>query len=192
MFLTSRLRVRILLGVPFLFGISQIVIPSVNGYVKPKLIIRKCNHHDNTEFILEGNGYYRCKKCRVNSVSKRRRNVKKKLVEYFGGKCQVERCGYNRCVEALDFHHLNPEEKGFRVSSGSTISFEKLLEEAKKCVLVCANCHREIENKIILLADSTMVVRSPVKRRVLGSSPSRPANLNEKEKTKKDKEKSLS
>lgn len=77
-----------------------------------------------------------------------RREIKKKLVEYKGGKCQI--CNYSRCYEALEFHHLNPAEKDFQISGG-TRSFETLKKEVDKCILVCANCHREIHSGIINL-----------------------------------------
>ena len=62
-------------------------------------------------------------------------------VDRLGGKCQV--CGYDRCVEALEFHHVDPEEKAFNIGDRVT-SLEAILPELEKCVLVCANCHREI------------------------------------------------
>ena len=76
-------------------------------------------------------------------VSERRRKNKDMAIEYKGGKC--EKCGYNKCNGALEFHHLNPEEKDFSIStSGTTKSFERIKKEIDKCILVCANCHREI------------------------------------------------
>lgn len=54
-------------------------------------------------------------------------------------------CGYDRCSAALDFHHKDEREKSFGLSQdGMTRSWKKTKEELKKCVLVCANCHREI------------------------------------------------
>lgn len=76
-------------------------------------------------------------------VSERRRKLKDMAIKYKGGKC--EKCGYNKCNGALDFHHLNPLEKDFSISStGTTKSFERIKKELDKCILVCANCHREI------------------------------------------------
>lgn len=75
-------------------------------------------------------------------VKSRRNKLKEMLVEYKGGKCEI--CGYDKCINALDFHHLNPNEKDFTVSQYCTLSFDKLKKEADKCILVCANCHREI------------------------------------------------
>lgn len=75
-----------------------------------------------------------------------RQRVKKQMIEYKGEKCEI--CGYNKCVEALEFHHLNPNEKDFNISGG-TKSFKNLKPEIDKCILVCANCHREIHAGLI-------------------------------------------
>ncbi len=79
-------------------------------------------------------------------VKNYRKILKEKLVEYKGGKCEI--CGYNKCVEALEFHHLNPEEKDFGISSYSSLSFDKAKKEVDKCILVCANGHREIHYEL--------------------------------------------
>lgn len=77
------------------------------------------------------------------AVAKRRKKVREMLVEYKGGKCEL--CGYNLCIDALDLHHKIPATKEFGISSsGLTRSWEKNKAEADKCVLLCANCHREI------------------------------------------------
>lgn len=77
----------------------------------------------------------------IQAVAKRRRKVKQMAVEYKGGKCEL--CGYDRYVGALDFHHLRDKE--FSVSkSGNTYSWERVKAELDKCMLVCANCHREL------------------------------------------------
>ena len=61
-----------------------------------------------------------------------------------GGECAL--CGYSHCPAALEFHHLDPATKEFSVSQrGVTRSFERALAEARKCVLLCANCHAEVE-----------------------------------------------
>ena len=75
------------------------------------------------------------------SVIKRRKKNKELLVEYKGGKC--ERCGYDKCIAALEFHHLDPSTKETK-NLGTTASLDKQKAEADKCILVCANCHREI------------------------------------------------
>lgn len=77
------------------------------------------------------------------AVAKRRRKIRQMLVEYKGGKCQL--CGYHECIDALDLHHKDASTKDFGISNrGLTRSWEKNRAEADKCVLLCANCHREI------------------------------------------------
>lgn len=108
-------------------------------------MIKECNKHGLVEHVIEARGYSRCKKCRTESVQRRRKKVKRLLIEYKGGKC--EKCGYNRCFDALEFHHQNPKEKEFGISNkGITLSLDKMKKEVDKCILVCANCHREIHS----------------------------------------------
>ena len=109
-----------------------------------KTIMKKCPKHGITEHILLSNGSYKCKECRKNAVIDIRRRNKIRLVEYKGGKCEI--CGYNKCIDALELHHLNPNEKEFGIA-GETRSLEKLKIEADKCILLCANCHRELHSK---------------------------------------------
>ncbi len=77
------------------------------------------------------------------AVAKRRKKIKSMAIEYKGGQCCV--CGYSKCSAALDFHHKLGEEKLFGLGlNGMTRSWERTKAEVDKCVLVCANCHREI------------------------------------------------
>lgn len=74
-----------------------------------------------------------------NHVKKRKKN----LISVFGSKCCI--CGFSDFQEALEFHHVVPEEKDFSFGSNAvTKALEKQLEELKKCVLLCANCHRGV------------------------------------------------
>ena len=78
-------------------------------------------------------------------VAEFRKRRKQLLIDIMGGKCCL--CGYNKCNTVLEFHHINPEEKLYGLSAGGNChSLEQDLAEAKKCILVCANCHREIHN----------------------------------------------
>lgn len=77
-----------------------------------------------------------------------RAQKRKKLtaVSHFGGKCQM--CGYDKCIDALEFHHLDKTEK--EESPSYVImrwSWKRALVELEKCIMVCANCHREIHSK---------------------------------------------
>jgi transposase len=103
-----------------------------------------CPRHGAATFILEGRGYYRCKRCRTESVVRHRQRVKSILVQEAGGRCVV--CGYDRSIRALRFHHLDPSLKRLGLSGqGVTYSIETLRAEARKCVLLCGNCHVEVE-----------------------------------------------
>lgn len=87
----------------------------------------------------------RCGKC---GVQKFRKNQKLKSVEYKGGKCAI--CGYNKSVEALDFHHIDPTQKSFGLG-GTTKAWHIVQAELDKTILLCANCHREVEAGITKL-----------------------------------------
>ena len=82
----------------------------------------------------------------TEAVESWRKRKKKVLVEYKGGKCQC--CGYSKCIEALEFHHLDPNIKSFTIS-GKSKSFNSLKSEVDKCILVCSNCHKEIHAGLI-------------------------------------------
>lgn len=74
----------------------------------------------------------------------RRKKLKKEMVEILGGKCSI--CGYNKCVNALEFHHKKDKERAVAKLLKDN-SREKVLKEVKKCILLCANCHRELHFK---------------------------------------------
>ncbi len=81
------------------------------------------------------------------AVTRRLQKVKRILVEEAGGGCAV--CAYKRSVVNLHFHHVDPSRKSFGISVALGKSLAAYREEAKKCVLVCANCHGEIEARLI-------------------------------------------
>lgn len=103
---------------------------------------RECKKHGVVRHAISENGRYRCTKCRVESVERKRKKTKAKLVLMFGGGCQS--CGYSVCIQALEFHHHDEETKEFSIFQLMKNSFDTILKEAKKCVLLCANCHREV------------------------------------------------
>ncbi len=103
-----------------------------------------CRYHGLVEFCLEGRGAYRCSACRKEAVAKRRRRVKEILVQEAGGACAI--CGYDAWIGALQFHHRDPVDKEFEISgAGITRSLGRARVEARKCVLLCSNCHAEVE-----------------------------------------------
>lgn len=118
----------------------------LHGKNAPQRIVRECRKHGWTEFRISGSTdkRYRCGRCMVQAVVRRRRVLKQRLVAEAGGCCVV--CGYDGYVGALQFHHLNPADKRYGISSrGLTLAFDRLREDARKCVLLCANCHAEVE-----------------------------------------------
>lgn len=119
---------------------------------KLETVVKICKKHGEIDFVKRKDGHYRCKKCATEAVQRRREKLKELAIEYKGGKCQC--CGYNKYKGALEFHHLNPEEKDFGIGErGYTRSFEKVKEELDKCILVCSNCHKEIHAGIISIND---------------------------------------
>ena len=90
----------------------------------------------------------------VAAVSKRRKRLKEMAVELKGSACLF--CNYHRCIGALEFHHVKEKEKSFDLSTrGLTRSWEKIKNELDKCVLVCANYHREIHAGLLQLPKVT-------------------------------------
>ena len=86
----------------------------------------------------------------IKAVAKRRKKLKILAIEYKGGTCVA--CGYKKCVGALELHHINKSDKTFGIGDkGYTRSWEKIKLELDKCLLLCANCHREIEAGILQL-----------------------------------------
>jgi len=97
----------------------------------------------------------------------RKHRIKRQAVDYKGGKCIF--CTYNRCLAALEFHHIDPEKKDFEITEGAR-SFEAIKAELDKTVLVCANCHRELEAGLLELPASylgfSMAERMPCAKRM--------------------------
>ena len=101
-----------------------------------------CKVHGLRSRAAKNGDRIRCAQCNVDAVNRRRRELKVKAVEYKGGKC--ERCGYDKYVGALQFHHLDPAEKDFGIGHrGYTASWDKVKAELDKCAILCANCHAE-------------------------------------------------
>ena len=88
---------------------------------------------------LKGN---RCMQCHYKEQAERRRRKRKAAIELLGNKCAD-------CNEVLpevcyDFHHKDPSKKDTAVSNliANNRNLETILNEASKCELLCANCHR--------------------------------------------------
>ncbi len=106
----------------------------------PDLPVRSCKDcgKDFEYSRIKGSRKEICNSC-ITQRSQRKRKLK--AIEFFGGKCT--RCGYDRCPHALEFHHV--EEKTQRPNYAiMSWSWERAKAELEKCILVCANCHREL------------------------------------------------
>jgi predicted HNH restriction endonuclease len=103
----------------------------------PQPKIKKRTYADRAEYIKA-------------AVSKRRKKVRLMAIEYGGGSCRI--CGYQKCNRALSFHHKDPSKKDFGLSAqGLTRAWAKTKSELDKCILVCANCHMEIHEGLIVI-----------------------------------------
>jgi hypothetical protein len=96
--------------------------------------------------------------------------MQKRILAYKGNKCQ--RCGYDRCPEALELHHRDPNNKEFQIRDGHIRSWERIKAELDQCDLLCANCHREAH---YTLRGGETVSRTTVNRVAAGSNPAHAA-----------------
>ena len=82
----------------------------------------------------------------VKRLRETKQNRKQALIDALGILPICQRCGYDRYVGALEFHHTDPRtpDVGIGVFQGV---WDVALTEAKKCQLICANCHREVHGQ---------------------------------------------
>jgi hypothetical protein len=85
------------------------------------------------------------------AVKRWRKRTKQRIVDYLGGQCCI--CGYNRCLESLAVHHIDPAEKEFNLQSvcRNPGSWDRIENELKKCCLLCSNCHGEVHAGVTAL-----------------------------------------
>jgi len=132
-------------------GLTTVCARSLTRALPGDGALRFCRRHGYSAFVKTRDGHWRCRRCRAQAVSDRRRRVKQILLEEAGGACVL--CGYARYAGALQFHHVDPEAKAFALADGGLArSLERARAEAAKCVLVCANCHAEIEAGLATIA----------------------------------------
>jgi hypothetical protein len=121
--------------------------------VVPGEPLRECPTHGLRVFRRYGrSASLRCPLCASDRVARWRRRAKETLVQEAGGSCAV--CGYDRYIGALQFHHLDPATKRVAFAErGLTRALRILRQEAEKCVLLCANCHAEVEAGLVRADD---------------------------------------
>jgi hypothetical protein len=130
------------------FGLGNNRKLEIERPIKRKRILTKelkeCPICKKIKYISNMNS--QCGSCK----NKLRRNKHKaKALGLLGGECYI--CKYNKCINALDFHHIDPNKKSFTLSSNWHWSWDKIEEEVKKCLLLCSRCHTEIHEGIIKL-----------------------------------------
>jgi transposase len=114
----------------------------------PERVVVICQAHGESEHVVRDDARPRCARCAAEAVTRWRRRAKQVLVDEAGGRCTC--CGYDRCLAALTFHHVDPSTKRFAVGGrGLARSMAVLREEAAKCVLLCARCHAEVEAGVL-------------------------------------------
>jgi hypothetical protein len=132
---------------------------------------RECKRHGSMIHYWvvdkrDSRGRWRCRRCMGEHVLRRKKKIRRLLVLEAGDRCQS--CGYDRWIGNLHFHHVDPSKKGFELTAGNGKSLARFREEARKCVLVCANCHGEIEAGLRpcppTMAERTVWLRLPVLR----------------------------
>ena len=86
-----------------------------------------------------------CYECMPDGIQLTRGMFLAKIKEQKGGKCI--RCGYDKCLKALEFHHIDPTQKDFTISNDH-FKLMDAMNEAKKCILICSNCHKEFHDNL--------------------------------------------
>ena len=104
---------------------------------------RSCGKEGAEHFYASAK--YQCKECWNSRTAKTQKDKIVMLKESYGGKCTV--CGYDKSLNALEFHHTDPSEKEFNLGARRGLKEETLRKELDKCVLVCRNCHAEIHEE---------------------------------------------
>jgi hypothetical protein len=123
---------------------------------KKGALYRHCPHHGRYEFVKRSDtSHLRCKRCRNEAVGRTVRKNKSQLIAESGGQCG--NCGYKKCQAALHFHHRDLNTKSFSLAKLGGISLDRLRVEAKKCDLLCGNCHAELHDKNLTFPETQKV-----------------------------------
>lgn len=129
------------------FGTYNNRTPVDEGGNKPVLTCPICSK----TYVLgkpKGGTTKMCSSCRTRTNIANMRTSYKKVA---GEKCM--KCGYNKCTQALQFHHIKPEDKSFIISYAYSRSKAKVINEINKCILICANCHAELHASLWSIDD---------------------------------------
>lgn len=100
-----------------------------------------------------------CYECMPDGIQLTRGDFLGKLKKARGGKCV--RCGYNTCIKALEFHHIDPTQKDFTISNDH-FKLKEAVEESKKCILICSNCHKELHDGMWNIEDLKIIDKEEI------------------------------
>lgn len=98
-------------------------------------------------YLYSRDSGHRLTRCNACLQRVRQRRIKQRAADFLGGKCIL--CGYSRCIEALDFHHRDPSKKDYTIGHMYNRAWARIEEELRKCVLICATCHREVHSGLV-------------------------------------------
>lgn len=92
-----------------------------------------------------------CKQCFANITKEKSKQFKLQCLQYKNQIC-CQMCGYDKCIGALDFHHIDSESKDFEISQAKNLTKinDVIKKELDKCIVICANCHREHHYRMML------------------------------------------
>lgn len=130
-----------------MYWLRKFKLKTVRALKDGKKICRDCKLRFNKTEFYKGGGTKTssyCKTCVSNRNNTNRKLIKLKAIEYLGGCCN--KCRYNKCSAALEFHHVNPLEKDRKYNNIRKAFTPVLISELNKCILLCANCHRELHH----------------------------------------------
>lgn len=123
----------------------------------------ECKPKECYQIDKKGSWHSWCKQCHKTDAYNKKKNLKILAIAYKGGCCS--KCGYNKNYSALDFHHVDPSQKDFAFggAKGTVVALtEKIKNELDKCILVCANCHRETHNPDCILNPDQFIAVSSI------------------------------
>ena len=119
-------------------------LPKDISYKGKEKICPICNKHFYPKTAMASQRKC-CYECMPDGTQLTRGMFLAKIKEARGGKCI--RCGYNKCLKALEFHHLDPSQKDFTISNDH-FRLDEAVAESKKCILICSNCHKELHDNL--------------------------------------------
>ena len=125
------------------YWLKKYKLKTHQSYDKPHLCV-DCGEDNPKDFYPRQKA--RCKKCHNKITTKDGKNKRIKAIELFGGCCQ--HCGYDKCYAALEFHHIDPTIKDVNYGTMRGWTFSRIKKELDKCILLCANCHREEHERL--------------------------------------------